>query len=200
MNLGSDDNRGVFFFGVGGWVGVWDGVFWREKEETDEMTGKRSRLKQNIRRRSVWMKCRFLQKLWNQAPASSHTHTLISPFWTRRDVICRIWKVAEEGSDCSPSTNAGILPFCRNISSRAHYYISLEAARTLCGSRFRDAKTDNASKWCPSLSDLMLSCGLLHVNTQTASHNRPTNSEINPLALISWTNLFRTKLCLKHIQ
>lgn len=33
-------------------------------------------------------------------------------------------------------------------------------------------KTDNASKWCPTLSDLMLSCGLLHVNTQTASHNR----------------------------
>lgn len=52
---------GFFFFfgGVGGGA-----VFWREKEETDEMTGKKmSRLKRNIRKSTGWMKCRFLQKL-----------------------------------------------------------------------------------------------------------------------------------------
>lgn len=60
MNLGSDDNRFFFFFGgVGGGA-----VFWREKEETDEMTGKKmSRLKRDIRKSTGWMKCRFLQKL-----------------------------------------------------------------------------------------------------------------------------------------
>lgn len=42
--------EGFFGGGVGGGE---MGYFWWEKEETDEMTGKRSRLKQNIRKRSV---------------------------------------------------------------------------------------------------------------------------------------------------
>lgn len=39
--------------------------------------------------------------------------------------------------------------------------------------RFRAAKTDNTAKWCPSLTDLMFSCGLLYVDTYTAFDNQP---------------------------
>lgn len=58
----------------------------------------------------------------------THVHTQSRPlpwFWTTEDVISHISKVWEETRDCSPFRNAGILSLRRNISSWAHYDISL---------------------------------------------------------------------------
>ena len=122
MNLGSDDNGYFFFFFQRGGGGVLAGEGrnrWNDRRE------KMSRLKPDIRKSTGWMKCRFLQKLWNQPPLLPPPHALVSPvFWTTEDVICHISKVGEEARDCSPFRDAGILSLRRNISSRAHYYIS----------------------------------------------------------------------------
>lgn len=112
----------IVFFGGGRGCGGW------EKEETDEMAEKNGAVwSQTSEKSTVWMKCRFHQKLWNQPPPPrpNLTHTPSSlRFWTREDVICHIWKVGEEERDCSPFRDAAILSLQRNISSRAHYYIS----------------------------------------------------------------------------
>lgn len=84
MNLGSDDNRVFFIWGV---LGGGDAAFWREKEETDEMTGgkKWTVWSPTSERAPVWIKCRFLKKLWNQPACASHHHQ--PPAHTRAHTI-----------------------------------------------------------------------------------------------------------------
>lgn len=65
---------GVFF--IWGVLGGGDAAFWREKEETDEMTGgkKWTVWSPTSEGAPVWIKCRFLKKLWNQPACASHHH------------------------------------------------------------------------------------------------------------------------------
>lgn len=128
--------------------GGWDGVFWREKEETDEMTGKRSRLKQNIRKSTVWMKCRFLQKLWNQAPASSHTYPHLSGFEPGGMLSVTFEKWQRRGRTVHLSDTPVFSLFGEMYPDGHITSINLEIAHALCRSLLEAPKTDNVDKLC----------------------------------------------------
>lgn len=166
MNLGFDDNR-VFFFRRG-----WAGVFWREKEETDEMTGKRSRLKRNIRKSTVWMKCRFLQKLWNQAPASAHTHPHLSGFEPGGMLSVTFEKWQRRGRTVHLSETPVFSLFGETYPAEPIALSAWKQRVLSVDPRYRARKTDNAAKWCPSVTDLMLNFGMLPVNNYTAYKKR----------------------------
>lgn len=152
----------LFSFFLGGWV------FWQEEGETDEMRGgkkKASRLKADIRENvQVWMKCRFLKKLWNQlfAPHTrnykrTHKHTCVEAwFWTLEDVICHISKVEEDARSRSPFSRWFSL-FTVQLGIILYQPVTiLEAAGTLCVSASRDKKTQLGRKVCLWVADSKL--------------------------------------------
>lgn len=112
----------VFFF-------FFEGVGWGGGRKKKQMKWQKkwSCLKPNIRKRVLFGWNAGYTKNFEINPPTppSLTHTPSSlRFWTREDVICHIWKVGEEERHCSPFRDAAILSLERNVSSRAHYYIS----------------------------------------------------------------------------
>lgn len=128
----------IGFFFIWGVLGGGDAAFWREKEETDEMTGGKNEpfeAQHQKEHRFGWnagssknFEISLLAPHTITNLLHTHVHTQSRPlpwFWTTEDVISHISKVWEETRDCSPFRNAGILSLRRNISSWAHYDISL---------------------------------------------------------------------------
>lgn len=190
MNLGFDDNRVCFFF-EGGELGYFGG---RRKKR---MTAKRGRLKQNIRKSTIWMKCRFLQKLWNQAPASSHAHPHLSVFEPGGMLSVTFEKRQRRGRTVHLSETPVFSLFGERYPAE-HITVSAWIQRVLSvDPRHRARKTDNTAKWCPSVSDLMLNFGMPPVKIYTASDNQPTE-KVNQFISVILNYLFRNELCLKH--
>lgn len=126
-----------FFLFEGFWVGEMRHFGGRRKKQMKWQGEKMNRLKPNIRRSTGLDEMPVPQKNFEISLLAPHTitnllhthvHTQSRPlpwFWTTEDVISHISKVWEETRDCSPFRNAGILSLRRNISSWAHYDISL---------------------------------------------------------------------------
>lgn len=176
MNLGFDDNR--FFLGGGG---VEMRYFGGRRKKQMKWQKKRSRLKQNIRKSSVWLKCRFLKNFEiKPPPPHTYTHTLIALVLNDGGCYLSHFKSGRGGEgQFTFQKRWNSLFLEKNIQQSTLLYqpaAILETTCTLCISLLescRAIKTDNIGKWCPRVADLKLSVAMVYVNIHSASDNWP---------------------------
>lgn len=169
----------IGFFG--GWVEM--RCFGGRRKKQMKWQKKRSRLKQNIRKSSIWLKCRFLQKLWNQAPAPlTHTHTLITLVLNDRGCYLSHFKSGRGGEgQFTFQKRWNSLFLEKHIQQSTLLYqpaAILETACALCISLLescRAIKTDNIGKWCPRVADLKLSVAMVYMLISTAHQTTDHN-------------------------
>lgn len=166
MNLGFDDNR-VFFFLDGGELGYFGGrrkkqMKWQEKGAVWSKTSERAPFEWNA----------VSSKNFEIKPSPPHTHPHLSGFEPGGMLSVTFEKWQRRGRTVHLSETPVFSLFGETYPAEPITLSAWKQRVLSVDPRYRARKTDNAAKWCPSVTDLMLNFGMLPVNNYTAYKKR----------------------------